>query len=850
MLRKGLFVLPLVFVVGFSFWVLWDTDDGVTNGANHAEVLPTADINPDLATLGNSGDNLSQILDEAPGQTSTRIANDFLPPYQGEDGVEILVLNHATGRPVAGAKVHLLHVGSISYGQIFDSLLQGYSGSYGLNLMYGQHYLTNSDGVIRVKSTGSYLFLLVEKGGLIAGEELEWDGSSKKTVELKPNRIFVVTVQDSKGAAVEGIYVNFHADSDLGRSLLARQISDNLGQIRFEDFSRYLSDVQKNAFLYMEFGIPMKHSNDFKQNRFEITDRIAARGTATLTLPPTGGVRVHVLDEQGKSLKRAGQLELKKKGFSPFISELYQEYNAKSDGYTEFYYIGIGLELELSFSPDDSMISDQLTFEGPTEAGQWTDVDLVYRPGSIITGRLLGPDGNPLRKARGSLLQRFELPLTTLENETRFRADEDGYFRHEIRWIDSEIPSVIRRTFRITHENGNVGLCWADLEAPTQPPASALDFGEIKLSPIPTLLSGRVVDFQGKPISDANVRLESQYTTSGTENWWPASKDPPTTGADGSFLIQGERPTASTYRAVVHAPDQLELIQEVTLGSESVELQMSRAGILAGSVQMTEGIAPFEIGVILRGDHGYSFVDLEATDDPTIWDFRFAGTPDTAYQLMIRTWKGEAFYRSDGLILTPGEVTRPDDLQPLDLRHRLNACRIEVRNVEGELLEPELVVKIGDQVSTTSGSKAHEQILSGQPIDEIRIQHRGYQEYVLHDVTGDQSVVLERAIKCYVQIQPELVHYRNAELVLGPDPTEFGDEDSKTPFDASGRAEFFVPKAGIFPIYLKIKPATARSHSIDFMEFKRQISEAGEVFELSIDLELLTQRIQQMNDEK
>ena len=194
----------------------------------------------------------------------------------------------------------------------------------------------------------------------------------------------------------------------------------------------------------------------------------------------------------------------------------------------------------------------------PTAGDVTADVRLW--PGTSVTGRLLGPDGQPLQG-----LVRIETHdgrrARALADRLRAETSPDGRFRLEAIPPGSYVFQVQA-----------LGHAWSRAEATIRAKDAAVNLGDIVLGRGPAI-RGRVVDGAGVGIAQATVSAASV----GKPGLAEAVSAP-----NGTFTVSGLE--TGGYRLSASAAGFVSATREVESPADDVEVLLDRAGAIVGSV--------------------------------------------------------------------------------------------------------------------------------------------------------------------------------------------------------------------------------------------------------------------------
>lgn len=196
-----------------------------------------------------------------------------------------------------------------------------------------------------------------------------------------------------------------------------------------------------------------------------------------------------------------------------------------------------------------------------------------------VTGRAIGPDGQPLagRSGRVELWQNHRRI-----SSKNFRCDPDGLFT-----IIIEAPwesGSVRLARLLLGKTGNTGPLDAELELSYAIAPGGKDVGAVMFAGQPLLAAGWVVDQAGQPIASANVTAQYRKTGGKEEAWASIKGASANTDKDGHFRIYGAS-TAGLLSLAVHRRGGQ---------SERFEFQSGASGLRVPFIRGDEGQVPEE----------------------------------------------------------------------------------------------------------------------------------------------------------------------------------------------------------------------------------------------------------------
>jgi hypothetical protein len=868
--RHWLFTLTLVLLAAVTALVLWPEPAAVTveTGENGATVEQENLVDRDEAVteaspLHAGESHLNTRVEEASVPENSDSSATY-PAYSGANGVMVVVLDEKTELPVPQTDLYYLNPRDLD-----QSKVRGLGGTNDFKLIirkFGQHYRSDAQGQVQIAPLADYALLLAEKGDRAQLLSPVVAIENQIVVRLRDNVGLSVRVADAAGFPAIGapVAIRMVSSSSSYPSLSTRTGSD--GKANWTDLNTLIERLPKGSKLYASIEIPIKPENVTESQRVELTDQVLQAGTATLTMPPTGQVRVTVVDSRGERYQGTGQVRVFSNADQASLAlRTSSSTESVTDGIAEFPFVALGSPLEITFLAEGSNNQDRAHIDSPQRAGEWVETTLIHADRPTLTGVLLDPDGVLLRD------QSLSISLTTKSEKggssrigTSLSTDSEGRFRYELR--ESSGQGYIKsRAFGLKTNLEKFGKCRLEQTLPNEILAGDFDLGELTLLREPFLIAGRVLDLQGVPIaqasvqifgaSDLDIRARMFFRGAGSRNIMMSGIGD-RTDLEGNFRLQGEMEQSDSLQVEISAKGYETLRQPVSLGSEGLEFRLNPASVLIGSVLLAEGIRPSTLQITVSAGEKDEFITLRSSSGSTAHELRFEGKANTTYVLKIATRHDEVIFESAPFQLQPGIETRPPELQPLDLRDVLRSITIRAQDSAGVSLAASVYAQSSDQSwSGEQGGPEGVTFLLNNPIANLYVQAEGYAGQMLENVSSDQMVTLQPGMEITLQIPANLVHYREFSLSVnamtvarnrnGPTISQV----KISSFDSSGRATMAAPQSGDHFFTLRIQPAPGhpgRSSTMSLGIYK--ITASGQVINLKIDQVELDKKIDGLTD--
>jgi hypothetical protein len=829
--------------------LFWESEEGVQSEAASTDSGSATEPVEASAEIASVADLVAATHARQQSAAASLLASPstIRPPYAGDDGILVHLIDARTTQPVPHAEVFWLDQADMDRNGWQLISPAGITGMVRLVREHGGHYRSDEAGIVRLPRAVESASLLAESDGLLGFEMRVSIPSGDLRLRMMTEQKMVVTVLDSAGQAVPQAPVSMQAHVNSRVNTLSTLVTGPAGTATFEGKSMAGKWGGPQAKKVITLGIPTDTASAAKFASVELNEPVYAAGHATLIMPETGLVRITVLDELGEIYPASGTVQLVAyEGEKHYPTSRLIEPTV--DGVAEFKFVGLGGQLKAIFHHQRSANADEIIFAGPTEEGLRVEAELVHANWPYLTGVLIDPDGNPVVERKIDLRQ---IDLHGKHSSTvarpELRTDADGYFRVEPKEI-SYLGQPLSRSLKLHMDLESFGPCQTEMEIPVDLPPGPTDLGEIHLIRNRVLLAGRVLDDLGEPILGAEVEVQCTASDQADGGWSSKVRKQDRSDARGLFEVVGKLPQASAYFVEIHAQGFEAWKEEITPGMIDVDYRLKKAGVLIGTVLLDQEIEPMSLRVVLKnGDH-YDSVPLIPFGEPNSYQLRFEGRANVPYSLEVRTSSLEALLYLEDLVMVAGQETRPPELQPLDLRGLLHDSTIEVRNAAGTAIAAKFSIQKGNRNKQVSSAEGMVSFLHSKPIDQIEIRAAGYAGQTLREIEGNQIVALEQALEIVVEIPPDLANLRGTELAVQvssaePDAApERGNQSYK--FDASGHSKLFVPHPGSYQFELKVRRRMGlRTISSRVNRSTQSVTRAGQTIILVVEQAELDRKI-------
>lgn len=521
---------------------------------------------------------------------------------------------------------------------------------------------------------------------------------------LQPLRVLVVDSADSPVEGIDVLVATERANEPDQIQRVAQARTDGGGIAVFS-----LGELRERIAKAARFQVALRSFVTFSHPLADPPQVAIDRPTGDLirlVLPATGSLIVRLTDAGGSTVSSGASVQLRYRGADLGDNagmSMWKRPVDVVDGVARFERIGLGLVLGVSGWYDDGRArSAYETIAGPTAAGE--EVSLTMRFGEEfpwILGRVLDATGAPIASTTIAASTRRvravpKDPASGPDRESHFKlsTDESGRFRHR---LDGVVPAGDHRVLvlRCNGEQSADGpLSYAGIALPEpMPPGAEIDLGDLTLAPVPVLVSGRVVDVDGKPVRHAIINIS--YSVAGRPGSSRNLNHPNTsTDADGRFEIR-----------YIDPPDGLEIrarrrmdtfaSREFEAGATGLELVLrplpakeETGGVVQGMLLVENDIALDHLAVTLRAESGtrHKVNVMEHGGG-----FHFKVQPGT-YDLEVVTHPGrELLARVDDVAVEGGVTSADSRLQSIDIRGKARYLRLRLRAPDGTAVSNENV---------------------------------------------------------------------------------------------------------------------------------------------------------------
>ncbi len=770
MKRKG--ILWLVVLLPLFAWAIWPSSTG--------GMAPRPDKNGQAAATEEGGDLAANPSPEPAQaalplttQVEDRVAisepaaaeaiQEPLPHSQDEDALVVHLVTYPERSPLPGADLFFLDLEFQEIVGLDWSLrTQGLSQPEVL-IHHSQRYRADENGIVRMPPPDHNLILVGRFENLIC---LGWGLDTEQSelwMELIQRQEVLVQVLRMDGTPQAEFPVDLLSADDLFGSEFATLTTDASGLANFRDFNAMSRIMEvEDSELVVRLGIPLAPEMDSGLvQKAAVPVSLDNPDPIGLVLPETGSVRIRLIEVGGDeySGEAAGSLYAKGK---LHVSSTDAD---AADGFLSFPWVGLGLELSCLIRFGESKEDQEFHFHGPRQPGEVVEVEAQRVALPILSGRLIRPDGKGLDNAWVQAESKPDAEVKSSEIDSSFLCDAQGAFRFEIP-MDAELEGLTLVVLELESGSEDLGRLNTTIQWDCSAHPNGLDLGDVALVSAPVFASGRVVNESGDGISGAMVTLnrvesEQENQESGTRSWF--DRQYAHSNSVGEFLIYGVAQDG-LFRLDISADDYAGRNVSVHHGQTGLKIVLGRTADLSGQILLDPDLDSDSIRVSVRhGDHG-DMVFLEGANGDFRWLFQ--GEEAGAATVLIKSELGEVLMDGQDFQLAVGTVLAPPQLNPLDLRGRLNAYRLRVTGESGTGLDATLAIDQEGLKSRVYGDAGQLNFAAAAFSLHAQVNADGYHSKVLDLEPGEIAIQLEAGIPVRVGLPPGLAIPAGTMVVL------------------------------------------------------------------------------------
>ncbi len=769
-------VAATAFVVGGVWWTQRET-------VPEAAELARQPATPAVQVGGIPGTEATTDSAAGRAEATERVAVETpaTPAVSAGTSVDVTTVDAETGDPLGG--VELWYATHEAFAADREEAGQGVFDPEVVLRRIGERYETDGDGRVTLKSGPTDRgYLVARKNDVFAMKSFRTADEIPVTLELALDRTLRIQTVDEAGVPLPGVPVGMTSREE-DPSPEYRVLTEGRDAIatvpHFDQI--FARELERGDVTYAVLPIPMLDTVSV-----EIDPARFPTEPVQLVVPPTGRVVVEVRGEAGEPLD-GYRVHLESTVSTKRLGRGRGADATSEAGLAVFPYVGLGGKLLATLEPKAGENRNRITrvFDAPAAAGEEIRIEIGFEAGApLLTGRLVDAERRPI--AERSVRLRFELRmerLGTMHFET-LRTDAEGRFEANL----ADLPDATHcRAFVTTEPAGLVGEF--EVELPLLPGRN--DVGDVVLAKTELLVAGRVT-CDGAPVARATVHLLYDRSKRGEPAWSFVGGGTGTyTDADGRFEIHGAF-EAKSYAVLANANEYLGTSPvPFEAGERDVAIEIQRAGGVAGSVVVSDGIPAKWLEVRARSQ------ELDY-DWPTTPSHAFIHPRASGKFELDRLWPGLTTVS----VHVPGDdaplaeirdvevaagIARDERLQRVDLRERLFLFELTVVDESGAAVTDGFVEArpagdptVSPRRVTLDGKGAR--ILTRWPALDVVVRTHGYRTAFVDGVSTDRTIALEVGVPVAVTIPADVqLPPEPAELQLALLPFELDDEFQSAP---------------------------------------------------------------------
>jgi len=720
------------------------------------------------ATIEDDGPGLSEpgrdpgLPDEpAPALRSTATAI----AAQGDPAVAILVVDKATGRPVADTELFVADP-DFAWQKLppqkraeIEALPQiDYEW---LLSRYGLRARTDARGVARIRPDSRPRVVVCRRDGLYG--EIRVDGTAEANrwrLELEPDQRLRVLVVDAQGQPVPGTRLSCIVRSTKQNKtetkkwkLGSTNADGHLERRHLQlDTRRWIDPDLTLEPVHIVAEVP---GTDAKTRSFDL--RAPPSGILRLELPSLGAVAIAITDAGGRSVGPGKRIEMrlaeKKSGRALWRG------TTDDHGRMRIAAIPVGLRLHVRGWVQREIVSKEFT--GPTVAGQVVPVPLSLPAGmATLQGRLLNSDGGVEAKRRVLLVLRHRLTLRrsgeTIVREHRAEAVTDGGGRFFFALNSYLVGKPLAHAAIVPRQTKSSRLI-ARFASPAMLVAGHNDAGDVTLTPAPVVVSGQVVDRDGPVTKGVEAFIERAFvwTRNGEQREFWRRTSLTVEVSMGGFRAYGY-PIADKLRLRVRASGFQPVEPIGFTPGQNVTVRVQRAATLE-AVVLANPKLPAERLRLTLGNGSHTFTGKLVSSENGRLRYRWDQLSPGSYVATARAWSfSRPLVTIAGIRVEIGRQNHDPRLDGIDLR-QLRVIELRVLDASGKPIQRAAVFHVQPDRSRRKEAfgvaDGRLQFVADRPLD-LEIVAPRHRHERLSQVFADTEVRLTGADPCQLIVKP------------------------------------------------------------------------------------------------
>lgn len=577
--------------------------------------------------------------------------------------VEVLVVDAASGAPVAGADVRWANLSEYGIGD--PGRKRDVRDDVEALLASARRATTDANGVARIDSRVLPTGLVHARHGIASG----WTHASTHAplplrVEIAPDRGLVIEVVDEAGRPIAGAPVALRSmPRQIAQAPHWRGTTDEHGRATL----RALGPKARSgrAFACLEIL-----ADAVPQLPIDLAD--PPRDPIRLVMPPCGSVTVVARDSEGSPIRPesiALAVEFRdKKGATVWnVAEFHPE--TLDGSRAEFPFVGVGTAIQAQVVHTYAMMAFEA--RAPSFGGEHVVVTVdVGAPVVELTARLVDESGRPL--ALRWLTQSAASSASPIGGQNPLRTDADGRLRRDLR---VQVGTPISASFcwqLIGIGQGEGTRVGAHVEMPAAP--RVIDLGDLVCREPFAISAGVVVDDRGRAVAAPTIGFETADGAARAPGaaWREFLDGRVVADADGRFTITATARPDRLRLFVVGADGMHEPPVEVDVGALDVVLRVGRASTIGGTLLLDAGVdaALIDVRVVytdaIERERRYALTRLKVAPDGS---FASGPMPHGRANVHVRApGRKEPVHVVTDVELPPGERAVDARLDAIDLR--------------------------------------------------------------------------------------------------------------------------------------------------------------------------------------
>ncbi len=490
-------------------------------------------------------------------------------------------------------------------------------------------------------------------------------------------------------------------------------------------------------------------------------------------------------------------------------------------GLAEIDSVPVGVPLRVVAVVKGSEYAPKGEVAGPPSEGATSEVTIGLDDAPTLRLRLLRPDRTPVAntKVRVSRDDSNGSTLTSIRFEVE--TDELGY----VDFNGAAFPRGSTRSFQFeapsTHKKmiGEIALSRALCEGEN-------DLGDLVLTALPFIASGRVVDSSGSPVAGAQVELVVHGDGPGrfgATSDWDGTDLSAATAIDGAFELDG---VVSGRLALVAKSESGQSARvEFESGAKGIELMLIEKGAIEGSLRMPAGFPTDLLRPELLDAEVPASSMIGATAETRISEdgsFVFRALAAKRYDFAIRGSHPDPIVVVKGVDVAPGRTTHDPRMQEMQLEAQIGILQVEVVDAANAPLDASVMVKARTRLESSGAAQRGRGVFvvvtQGQGQDLI-VSASGYVPQQIVDAKASPlplRVVLARAMSVEFTVAGEFsLDSGKSRLAVRLEPTAKTIEsipdtlesmtDEAVPFDSERKARIGVAFPGEYRVVLGLR---------------------------------------------